>query len=653
MRSSPSAENSIQDGAESRFSLNHIFSADPRALGLFRIFFGLVCLGDLLRRIPYIDVFYSNQGVLSNHYALFTGLGTRSPSVMQALSASPQVAIFFALLAVCLVFFTLGYRTRLFQVICAVGMISLHSRNTLIENGGDVVMNIWWVWTFFLPLGRRLSIDAVARSLNGYDDSDPVALNRPQPPDRAAVWSLAVFAIAVQLSIIYFFNTVHKHGATWIDGTALAWVFEQDRIVRPLGRWIQETLPLGFTKILSWGTLIIEGLAPILILSPLWTSLTRRIAFVSLAALHLGIYATVDVGLFSWNMIAIYFLLFTAKEFDTLKRGFKRLAGSPIRAYYDSDCGVCHLTARVLVRLDRLGLIHWIGRDPNAEIPTGYDPREFAKLRDNTIIVWDEARQRTYTRHKAFARIISALPLGRLWAWVFLIPGLSQSFGWLYDTFSANRHRFSAWLGMGACGIGKKDAPHFAEKAPSDASIAASKWGWWATQGVVAVFIIAASSQMMIENGAFRVVARISQPDWCRDIVDAFRIRQGWAMFAKDAPRTDGWLVIDAELDDGRHIDPQTGETPRFAPGDYRQRKLPHPWHLYTVRIASAANSRYRGELRRWLENRRIGHLKLSPSEKIRRFSIWWIDDRSPTPGSGESPVETKRVKILEGGSKG
>jgi predicted DCC family thiol-disulfide oxidoreductase YuxK len=652
MKHSPSAPSVGTDIPEKRFSWAHNFSADPRALGLFRIFFGLICLWDLLRRVPYIDIFYSNEGVLSNHYGLFTQMSTRSPSVMNALSAGPQVTIFFALLAICLICFTLGYRTRLFQVLCAIGMISLHSRNTLVENGGDVVMNIWWVWTFFLPLGRRLSIDALRKSLNGYDKSSSVALNRPEAPDRLPVWSLAVFAIAVQLSVIYFFNTVHKHGDTWADATALAWVLEQDRIVRPFGRWIQEALPLGVTQFLSWATLVVEGAAPLLILSPFFTSLTRRIAFISLAILHLGIFATVDVGLFSWNMMVIYLLLLTSKEIDTLRRWLMRLAGPPIRVYYDSDCGVCHLSARIIVRLDRLGLIHWVGRDPNAEIPPCYKDAEFAELRERTIIVWDEKRQRSYVRHLAFARILSALPLGRLFSWLLSIPGLSQLAGWSYDRFSASRHTFSAWIGLGACGLKKPQPVEASEIQESNATLAVRKTGWWTTQAIVLVFIVAASSQMMIENGAFRVVMKVNQPSWCRDIVDTFRIFQGWSMFAKDAPRTDGWMVIDAELDDGRHIDPQTGEAPRFTTADYRYRRLPHPWPLYTVRIAGSGSSRYRNELKSWLENRRIPHLKLGKDEKIRRFTIWWIDDKSPTPGSGESAKETKRTKILEGGRK-
>ena len=40
------------------------FRADPRALGLFRIAFGILALADLALRVPYLTVFYSDIGVL-------------------------------------------------------------------------------------------------------------------------------------------------------------------------------------------------------------------------------------------------------------------------------------------------------------------------------------------------------------------------------------------------------------------------------------------------------------------------------------------------------------------------------------------------------------------------------------------------------------
>src|SRR5580704_6001863 len=60
------------------------FEIDRRLLAAFRIYFGLVLLVDLLRRFPYLTLFYTNDGVLPNHYALFAPL------------AQPAFSLFFA-----------------------------------------------------------------------------------------------------------------------------------------------------------------------------------------------------------------------------------------------------------------------------------------------------------------------------------------------------------------------------------------------------------------------------------------------------------------------------------------------------------------------------------------------------------------------------
>ena len=39
------------------------FRVDSRALGIYRILIGWVCVLDIIRRWNYIDVFYSNQGI--------------------------------------------------------------------------------------------------------------------------------------------------------------------------------------------------------------------------------------------------------------------------------------------------------------------------------------------------------------------------------------------------------------------------------------------------------------------------------------------------------------------------------------------------------------------------------------------------------------
>ena len=288
-----------------------LVSADPRAVALFRIAFGIMCIWDVLRRIPWIELFFTNNGVIPNHFSLFRPHATYTMSLLQAFKTPGEVGVFFALTVLFLVCFTIGYRTRLFHVLSAVAMLSIHNRTIVTENGGDVVANLWWLWTFFLPMGARYSVDALRASLRGEVEKSSAALNAPVARTTTPIWHLGVLAVVLQLAVIYFFNTIHKSGAAWRDGTALAWVLDQDRVIRDTALWLREVAPLWVFKALAWGTLVVEGGGTLLLLSPVFTTWCRRIAIVGLVGLHFGIFALMDLGLFSQTMMVSYLLLLT------------------------------------------------------------------------------------------------------------------------------------------------------------------------------------------------------------------------------------------------------------------------------------------------------------------------------------------------------
>lgn len=645
----------MQQGKAWRRTLKRItgtwLSADPRALGIFRIAFGLLAIADVLRRIPYTQLFYSAQGVIPSHWVLYTQGARPQFSLMFAFNRPGEIYAFFGLTLVSLILFTIGWRTRLFHVISAVLMWSIHSRISIIENGGDVVMNLWWLWTLALPLGRRLSVDALLADLRARPDAHAGALNARATPSRDPVWSLSVLAILLQLSVIYFFNTVHKDGTTWKNGTALAWVFEQDRIITGLGLWARDTWPLWLTKGLSWGTLVIEGLAPILLFTPLFTVWARRVLFTGLVSLHTGIWLLTDVGYFSPTMMVSYLIFLSARDIEGLKRILGRFAAKPTVLHYDSDCGVCTLTVRILARFDRLERLTFYGREPDAPMPPGLLAEHFHAEREHTIIAWRPGSERIYRRHEAIGAAVAALPLGYLFAWLFFVPGLGAALGWGYDRFAARRHLVSAWIGMGECGFGPPpEQPAQVEAAPIWRSFA--RWGQWGAQGLIAFALVCTGSQVMIENAWVRKRIEHKQPDWARDFIGYGRFFQGWSMFAPDAPTQDGTLIIEALLEDGRILDPQTGKPPVFGPADARIMAWDQFWGSYSWRVASRQHARMRTFLKDWLLAPGP-HLKLKASERIVGVRVWWIDDRSPDPRKkGAQAVETGRYIVVEGGRR-
>lgn len=617
------------------------FDADPRALGLFRIAVGLLGIWDVLRRWPWLELLYTNNGLYPNHFALYNKGGSFF-SLLHSFKTVGEVELFCLGAVFCLFCLTIGWRTKLFQVLSAVAIMSIHNRTIIVENGGDVVFNLWWLWTIFLPLGRRYSVDAIRQSMRREVAYTSAELSQPVWRDTRLIRHFAVFCVIWQLVLIYVFNAIHKNGGHWTEGTAVAWVLHSERLATPLGIWFRDNMPFWVTKTMTWGTLVIEWAAPILLLLPVFVTWCRRIALVSLASMHLGIFLLMEVGAFSPVMVVSYLVLITPKDFDLFARWLKRLAGPPIRVYYDSDCGICSWICRVGRRMDVLGRIEWMGHDVTGRPPTGMTEEQLAAQREHSIIVDDGTRIRT--KAAAVYRVLSAFPLLRLVAWPIRIPGLSHIFDWLYTNFGKRRHRVSAWLGMGMCGISKPLAPPIVAREKGRWAVHFGWIGLVLSHAVLFTAFWATQTQVVSENRFMKKHFKgYRQPALARSIVSYGRWFQGWSMFAPNVPNMDGVIVIDAELADGRRIDPITGKPPQL--------RMPSPdldlydqfWSSISSRMPEKRRRSYLKFFGEWLR-KPVRRFTFSKDVRIKRFKIWHVTARNINYRTGYQKMLNQRV---------
>ena len=119
--------------------------------------------------------------------------------------------------------------------------------------------------------------------------------------------------------------------------------------------------------------------------------------------------------------------------------------------FYDQDCGFCHYTVKILKKMDKFYYLSW-----DDCLLEGTKPENLDLLLETTIVVWNSKTNEIWTRHRGFERIISVLPFGFLYSWIFLIPGLEILFGYIYDWISKNRSSMSKKLGLPACVIIQK-----------------------------------------------------------------------------------------------------------------------------------------------------------------------------------------------------
>lgn len=287
---------------------------DPRSLGLVRIYIGGLLLVDLLRHLPELEVFYTNDGLLPNHAVLRAPTTDYAFSLFFTASHTREAAALFALCGLVFAGLLAGWYTRAFHIASFIAILSFHVRTVMFEDGAECTTKLLVFWTLFLPMGARFSIDALrARAADG------------RPAETRPAVSLACLGIAVQLAVIYFFNTLHKNGETWREGTTVHYVLHQDRIVTWLGWQLREQLTLGMSQALTWSALATEAVLPLLLLTPFKTALARRVAIVLGVGLHVGFALLLNLGLFSANMIGLFLLLIGAREWEALAR--LRVAG--------------------------------------------------------------------------------------------------------------------------------------------------------------------------------------------------------------------------------------------------------------------------------------------------------------------------------------
>jgi hypothetical protein len=301
-------------------------TADPRSLGLFRIGFGLLLLFDLVHRWVELDFWYTNQGLLPNHTLLWRPPAGHLFSLFFIASSRAEASLGFAACAGAYLLLLFGYRTGLAQVLALVCRVSLNSRISVLENGGDMVINLLCVFTLALPLGRRFSVDAWLDRLRAQPATPG------QDRSRAPVVSPAVLALTLQFAAIYLFNAASKQGDAWLSGHAVHYALHQDKYVTAFGVWMREQWPPFMLQWLTWGVLATEWLSCALILTPLFRNGARLLAMCLLLPMHAAFALGLHLGAFSPAMMSFLPLLLTARHWDAIERRFARRHAATARA---------------------------------------------------------------------------------------------------------------------------------------------------------------------------------------------------------------------------------------------------------------------------------------------------------------------------------
>ena len=261
-------------------------SIDTRTLGVFRVFLGSILLIDVVLRLKNLRYFYTDAGVVPQTLAQ----QALSPSPFGEYTVTDGFSVFFlsgsffftAFLFIVLAFIAVqivvGYRTRTATLMAFVLVVSLHNRNPLVLNYGDILLRMLVLWSIFLPLGERYSVDAVHR------DGEP----------RKRFLGLASAAVLFQVVYVHFVNHLHKsQGETWQTGMAGVTTFGVDYHTTFIGDFLSSYPTVLRILSQAWYVLLLLSFLLIVLRG------RKRILLISLFILgHIGIGLSMDFGIF-------------------------------------------------------------------------------------------------------------------------------------------------------------------------------------------------------------------------------------------------------------------------------------------------------------------------------------------------------------------
>jgi hypothetical protein len=633
---------------------------DRRTLGFSRILLGFLLLMDVIHRGAAWRDLYSSVGVLPTPLNLQRPQAWGAFTIFNAFNTPGELQALWVLMAVNAVCLMVGYRTKVAQMVALVLHVGMNGRVLLVENGGYVVNNLLLLWTLFLPLGDRFSVDALRASLKRRREATAEALNDRSdmlaPGKGDPYVSVLGAVLVVQIAAIYYFNVIHKTGPAWRNGTAVHYVLYVDRMTTPIIGLLRDHVPNVLILFMTRSTMAFEAGIPVLLLQPLAKPWARRGVVFMMCALHIAFGTTFVLGVFSWSACLFATLLFTRDDWEIASATMRR-ARRARTVVFNPRSGGALLVCRLLKRLDRFELLTFAAVGEGEALPLG-------------IGVQGQA-----TRAGMLADLLAALPLGPIVAWIPRLPGVRNLVEALLGAIEARD--VSGFLGLRA-----GDAPAVVDDAVPETppvpfalvvlsvvvvglAVAAAVYFDRPLPGVLAVlatvvvtalgatwylfpvvttrlcrrvafgslreFLVlalfaGAVNQALVELWCFNRRFKTPQPEVLRLLSHKMRFLQGWFMFSPNPVMDDGTIVVDALTVDGRHVDPFTGKEPYW--------ELDHPlgltqiWCDYFNRIQLPANTAYREAMKDYMYRlpQRSGH----PGDAIVSGDVFWVKKMNP-----------------------
>jgi len=327
----------------------------------------------------------------------------------------------------------------------------------------------------------------------------------------------------------------------------------------------------------------------------------RAAALGVFAAWHLGVMATMYLGLFHWICLAGLTVFVPGWLWDRLRR---RKPPDPPTLYYDGECGFCERTVLLIRELLIL---------PEVQIwPAQLRPSIDREMKERGSWVATDGKGGRRVRFDAFIELVRRSPIfgpiAHLLAWKPAADLGAEAY-----TFIARRR---GAFGSATRWLRRRPLRHRLTPAGNAVVLA------------VLFYVFAWNVEPLFPQP-------YGVPPSLRWIGQVLRIQQHWNMFSPSPPTDDGWFVAPGRLLDGGHADALTGrpvswDKPEHVVDTFKnQRWRKHMERLWHSQWAALREPFAKYTCRRWNDGRR------DPG-RLEKFRLYYVQEK--TLPDGEAP---------------
>lgn len=581
--------------------LKKTFSFDYRSMALYRVLLGIIVMADVLYRWPDLVNFYTDIGLIPRSLFVSEMSMPWSLSFHLANGSTPFITAMFVIHFIFGLMLFFGYKSRWAIVGAYLMTVSVHNRNWLVNNGGDDVLRAILFFSMFLPLNRSFSLDA--------------ALTKDKKPSKEyfSTWVLAFF---LQAFVIYFVSYILKTDPIWRSKfTAVFYSSRLDIFATQLG-----VLMRDFPTLMKFNTIFsiyLEWLGPIILLGSYLFARFWWIARLSVVLLfiffHLGIAATMKIGLFPYIAVTMWTLFLPGPMWDKLADYFRRKNFHKLQIYFDGECGFCQKGVRIF---KEFFLFDEVTINVAQETPSIYKDME----REHSWVVVNENGERFF-KYQAWLEIVKHSPV-LFWShWYF---------NWKPVRFIGEKKYH--WISHHRPFMGK--ATQFLEYTSVKKEII---WLKWLREISGAFFLVTLLMWNLTTIKKYQIKAPFFQT-----VSRWIHIYQEWNMFAPYPKMDNIWVEIPGTLGDGSQIELLTGSRDLYSIKDQAFVELiPNEhWRKFYLNLSERTDYAryYGGYLCRLWNDRHEGHVK---NTTLRKFEII-VYSQLNLPDGGKGGINRK-----------